>query len=293
MPIASISSPRIVDQPASDQRLFNCAKWRRIRGLLPPRTRPGCRPGDSSPAAPVRITRTRRRYWLRPRMGDFTAGDRPYSSTAMVFAQRSSSAVMTSTIRSNSAPEKPCHRRSGGFPRARRPVPARYACARWLAGAGNHPDRPWCYYNCRRPWQIHRPRGWPGRAPARQLPGMIGADDAGDDREGRDRAVDAAVDPVAQIIAARITGKTCLDLLSRMTMFQPVMRAGPVADDSTYPIQREHDYQIKCSARVGRLAPAHTGCGVQIRRGVSLIVTDAAHLVCHSGYEGNLVDRRL
>ena len=41
------------------------------------------------------------------RIGDLMAGDRPYSSTAMVLAQRSSSAVMTSTMRSSSSPEKP------------------------------------------------------------------------------------------------------------------------------------------------------------------------------------------
>src|ERR1700730_13317530 len=40
-------------------------------------------------------------------VGDFGVGARPYSSTTMVFAQRDSSAVITSTIASRLLPEKP------------------------------------------------------------------------------------------------------------------------------------------------------------------------------------------
>src|SRR3984957_14528071 len=39
--------------------------------------------------------------------GDFGVGARPYSSTTIVFAQRDSSAVITSTIASRLSPEKP------------------------------------------------------------------------------------------------------------------------------------------------------------------------------------------
>jgi len=52
---------------------------------------------------------------------------------------------------------------------------------------------------------------------------QVSANDPGDDRKRRDRSIDPAVDPIAEIAAVHVASETLLDLSSGVTVFQPYL----------------------------------------------------------------------
>src|SRR5208283_4862062 len=105
MPMKKVPSPDR-HHAVSDHRL--------LIAPIAKKTTPVATTQGTSPLAPRYVTSGTRPHNMNAakvltaaNIGDFGVGASPYSSTTIVFAQRESSAVITSTIRSSWSPEKP------------------------------------------------------------------------------------------------------------------------------------------------------------------------------------------